>query len=194
MRCGGKPGSTGNVVPLDETTLPPDVNSADAECLDLPDSSEYQQNVLFYISGWLIHQGKKSNLCCICVEAMTSNGSGHQAARFTNLKNVGGLCYPDTDVLVLLGICEKLIKCGCKLSNIFFIVMKKYGREATLFPSTQDHFRESNDGINSHYYSLIRFIVESFFNLRMHKICKNANTSVLTHRQKLTKLITYLNE
>jgi hypothetical protein len=101
--------------------------------------------------------------------------------------------YPSADLMKILRLTERLIREGHPFPKLLSCVMQTYGRMGTLFSNYSAHFEAETSCLSSHYYSLLRFCVETFHNVRMHHIVKQRNLALhaVPLRQKLTKTILF---
>lgn len=203
LRSGCRPGNTGNVVPLDDTAVPdPIVESTTDPAVELfgdllvPSLAYLQDNVLCYIGGWIIRKALSRGFCIICCEALMDPTCSTPASYLTLVKDLGGLFYACGDLVKLLTFTEKLIKASCyPFHTVIRLVLEKFGREGALFSSHMAHFSDENVSLQSHYYSLLRFTVETYFHFRMHALTKAANRrDKLSLRNSLTKKILFMNQ
>jgi len=115
-RCGIQPGTTGNVVALDDTTLPSVCERADrASTEELPTPFEdthelfhdhdyasptlnsLVQNSVVYIAGWVVRKVLKSLACDKCRQSLVTTdppADFTSAYHLLSLRNNGGLVIP----------------------------------------------------------------------------------------------------
>ena len=118
-------------------------------------SSEYRENVLFYIGGFIANKGYKSNICQTCIEALL-DFSWNSPSLLTSLRDYGScLLHPSEDMMKLLRISETLIRAGHDYHFIWRQVWERYGRLGKLFVKYLPHFEAEVDALSSHYYSLV---------------------------------------
>lgn len=80
-----------------------------------PDGSTLQDNILYYIGGFVVKKMFSKASCCSCRESFLWQQDKHnyasagKYANFTNLKNNGGLVRPSKDVLIIIKSAEKIL-------------------------------------------------------------------------------------
>lgn len=199
LRAGCQPGNTGNALPLDDTTVPDPIDRNDPTTATLchflqNNFSYFQENVLHYIGGWIIKKAVARGLCDICCEAMSDPTCSSPSAYLTTVKDFGYLHYASEDLVKLLACTEKLVRGSASFATVMRLVLERYGRMGSLFSGHISHFREESVSLQSHYYSLIRFAVETFYDLRMYSIAKDSNIKKSRVRNALTKKILFLHQ
>lgn len=145
----------------------------DCEDIDLHVISPFVENVLSYVSGFVV----RKVLCRLdCVEcrlslvATSSLVTSSDSCHFLRLKNNGGLMLPSSDVLTVIKITEQCFRTlslrEVNINKILYCVFRELEFKQ-IFAS--NHFADG------HFYSLIKLLVETFVNLRHHHSCKLVN-------------------
>lgn len=199
MRAGCEPGNRGNIIPLDDTSVPEPLTEE-----DLGDSryeldanlSEFSENVLYYIAGFIIKKTREMrNFCDTCSEALmdfTFNGPNVLVKE----RDCGPLYYASHDLLKLLRRAEKLLHTKLAYQSIISSMLENFSGGSALFSSYSFHFSSEVHFLSSHYYSLIKFCAETYLTLRMKSIAKNRNCDMHKKflRQKLNKVVLFANQ
>lgn len=76
-------------------------------------STEYQQNVITYIAGYVVKMVKKRISCNVCLSVLTVNDTESlKSSKFALLKakNRGGLIFPSLDLITVCLETEKLLQ------------------------------------------------------------------------------------
>lgn len=220
VRCGVKPGSTGNVqvessnlLSLEAPVLPQEPAPSPFED-SIIDHTYCQcimklhiitvENIVVYMAGWVIRKIMKRLTCNTCRESLVTDhvppGHGEQGYSLLKLRNRGGLLVPSRGTVSLLMASEKAIrrcmnihsaKNICTKQQILYQVKCEYG---TLDPlSLGDHIHETQHGIDNHYYSLMGLLVEIYYTVRQHHIakCYSMKKQGQSVRQKLNKVVLF---
>lgn len=115
-RAGCKPGNTGNVIPLDDSSVPEPITDEDFDNVFLSvneTASEFKDQVIYYIGGFIVRKSRQTpNFCDECSEVLMDFTNAHESATLTRTKDCGWLYYPSSDLCRLLNVIEKLINCG----------------------------------------------------------------------------------
>lgn len=173
-----------------------------------PQQSTLLNNILVYVSGWVVKKALMKTGCNTCrnVIVTTSAGPKHQEAFvFLKLKNNGGLIFPSDGVLRVVKAAERHLRQLCnsnvttansrmKLLHVQSRVMAELAHLDVF--DMGDHILNTAEGIDNHHFSLIKKIVEIFYNIRQHHMIKlhNLNLHKKNIRQKSTKTIIFLGQ
>ena len=75
--------------------------------MEPPQLSEYSEEVVKYISGFVSKKLKRSNKCMACTVSLTADNS---QCLLVEQKSRGGLLHPSKDVIVICTIVEKFLR------------------------------------------------------------------------------------
>ena len=90
------------------TTPPEKVDDIDWTILEQPFFiSEYKENAIAYIGGYIVRKLSQSMDCATCCRAMTSTDLRKSHFSLIRIKDNGGLAYPSDDIIKILTVCEK---------------------------------------------------------------------------------------
>ena len=173
--------------------------------------SPFIENVLVYMSGWVVRRVFSLIKCTECAELLACQKGDIESSVEGNalliLKDNGGLIHPTKDVVRVVGVAEKVLR---EMVNIRDVTKVKdrssWGLKLEtkvlnelpndLFLSKKKHFQDSTDGLNNHLFSLVRIICRCFLNVRKHHICKMTNISLKKTivRQSNNKLTLFKNQ
>jgi hypothetical protein len=178
--------------PLDET---------DAIPTDLPDLQHFFDktsllhinNIIYYISGFVARRAMQSLSCLTCSSLLTDDSRVANCDMLLKIKDLGGLVTPSKDLVTLLTFCESCVRSKFSFHATNMSVMTKFGRIGHLFSDGLCHFMDTSFGIQCHYYDLIRFTSQLYFNIRMHHAAKQDTLALSTksNRQRLNKVVLF---
>lgn len=166
------------------------------------------ENVLVYISGWVVKKlmGKMSCMTCKAALVLDSTDVASKYGTsyfFLKFKDNGGLVKPSQGVVDVILACEHHMR---ELTNIHKMsrkitstllesrVLAELGRKDIF--SLNEHILATQEGIENHHLTLVRLIAQTFFDLRQHHISRlhNASLHVKNIRKKCTKTIIFLGQ
>ncbi|KAK6167117.1 hypothetical protein SNE40_021217 [Patella caerulea] len=218
-------GSSGNVVGMDDTAIiqaststyvPSTVsrNSEDDMPLDNEIADNYYNfnakhtllidNVLVYISGYVVRKALPQLKCFICRSVIVNPATTYNNTHFLiTIKDNGGLLKPSDGLVKIITIAEKLLRYmspkntpshSCTMLKLQAAVLEEVGGVDLL--KLKSHIDDTHLGIDNHYYDLIRLVVGIFFKLRQHHIVRlhNIKLKAKSIRQKLTKSILFMGQ
>ncbi|KAG6451961.1 hypothetical protein O3G_MSEX007396 [Manduca sexta] len=149
-----------------------------SEILNTENVKETTEQIIGYISAWVSRKLVNKLKCEICTDSLISNDK-LWFHKLIILKNMGGLCFPSTDVFKICLKSEAVIKNQIKatdhiiLSDIKDIQIIKY-RILKSFVSCNDVFESLNSHsieqhpIFNHRLHLIRAVINKFIGVRLH--------------------------
>jgi hypothetical protein len=200
LGCGCHSANFGNVLPLEDTPMPNEINMEDENLNDILGACEFEldsyiTDSVTYICGWVALMANKRLNCSICNNCLINMKPNKNTFRLIAFKNRGGLLYPSEGLIKLFIHAEKLFRKDLLFEKILSMTFEKYGRIGTLFDDAEQHFEVMTHGITSHYFSLVKFCVETYLNVRFHHNTKliNENKQRQSRRQKLNKMILFNN-
>lgn len=186
-------------------------------CLNENKLSEFQENVVFYIAGYIVCCLVNATTCSHCIEILTyksgasidhSYSTPTEAYKsFTNFVTRGGLVYASDVVYKIVHFAEKQI--SLLLQNKFVlkskinlkqklinIVINNFVANMNLFQPTHPVVQEFVSE-ECHEIQIMRKIVDIYMKCRMFHHSKLLNLKLhgnsATVRQKMTKLILFSN-
>jgi len=207
-----------NIVSQDETDLlhlSPDASKVDQfEPLQFTTDHDYCHiahlslfvtNVLEYIAGWVVRRLSPEIACSECLSALvvTANDSGHTDSLLV-IKNNGGLVKPSAGVIAVVTHVEKVLRESVNFHKV--VKDDLWGRELEtkvlhrlpndVFQGLNEHFTNSQYGIDNHYSDLVRNICRIFLKLRRFHVVNITNQQLKGRcvRQALTKTILFKNQ
>lgn len=192
---GVQPDSSGNCTNFSEET------EADFSIIDhfsaVPDfyaDSEFVENVVSYISGFVVRKVLKHEACVFCrlalIDTPTCQNRFFDHRHFIRLKNNGGLLLPSEAVVNVLRIVERLYRCLPDL-----MANKPQRIFVKLFDELPDNLFSSMHMIETnHRLKLIRSLLFAYCHLRSFHVARRMNTGRVTTRHRLTKCITFRSE
>lgn len=165
--------------------------------------SEYSENVVVYIAGFVVKQISKKMLCDKCEESLYGDNSGSNLT-FLLRKNNGGLVIPSDDIVRVCRLCESTIRLLLKQNNgvppkgpVSCIVRKevmKHLNLSNMFLHLHDHALE-NEFPENHILRIVKLTIDMYIKIRCHHTAKSYNVSLHKKvvRQHLTKSILFMN-
>lgn len=187
--------------------------------LDNKNLTDVQENVIFYISGYLVRNLIKNTSCNDCINILLFNDSNTVSSDhsynaptesftfFTSFITRGGLVYASDIIFRIVSFCEKQFRVFLDIDNIYTTktnikqllintAIHHFSSKIHLFkpphPVVQELFSEE-----CHEIQIIRKVIEVFLKVRMHHHSRLINLkihgSAATVRQKMTKLILFKN-
>lgn len=175
LGAGCRSANFGNVLPLDDTppaAYEPEEDGILEEMLPL---TEYVEDVVEYIGGWVIRKAMSRIGCFTCIGCLEQPNPS-RATSLISLKDYGhALKCPSHDLMSLLLLCESLLRQSLPFTRILSNVLRRYGKMGSLFHEAEHHFADMTHGVSSHYYSLVKFCAETYLNLRMHHMARLEN-------------------
>lgn len=186
----------------DENSNYRQTNMLVSEFLEQNILSPFQENVIGYISGYVVRMAEKIIKCTPCINSLHSEyGGAHPTALNLLFKKTrGGLIIPSKDVTDLCIITNTYFKnanINLKLKNqderlaLRILCDLNIGE---LFPSLHSHQFDTEID-NNHIYKLTKTIIKCFIKIKFSQISKEINDANTTHlRQQLSRLIIFSHE
>lgn len=194
---------------MNHTTGDPDFSNV------LDGVTKITENILYYISGFILRGIVTSLDCEECSEALLTPTSDHQYSysyvSFINRKDRGGLLHASYGVYKVILTCEKsfkinvLNKCDSRISteskliqHMVFEVLQSFDWNH-YFPSISDHGFHVEVGFeDDHLTQIIKRMAYKYLNMRLHTYAKRYTREVLNKdkpsiRHQLTKLVLFKN-
>jgi hypothetical protein len=175
----------------------------DINVLDVTRLSDYVEDVVSYIAGWVVRKILPRIKCNDCREALISTAATKDHCLLLELRNRGGLYHPSRDVVIIARRTEKAIRhflggTMATTNNVHYAEIEKTVLQSLpshLFSDYENHFLDSLYDISSHYISLSKCICRAYINVRLHHMARLTNsTDRQSIRQKLTHTILFLNQ
>lgn len=190
-RAGVAPGKNGNVIPLDETP----VEIPDPDDIDDISLSIITEDILQYIAGWVARKVASIIQCETCTSCLKSNERPSDKSLLT-VKMRGKLVVPSADMLKAVLWIERGVRQNLTYGKLRSMFLEKFGLIGCLFYYEYDHFIDTTQQIDSHYYQLLSSVFETFFTLRLHQRAKiiNINNVKKSIRKKLSKVVLFNNQ
>lgn len=173
-----------------------------SEFLERNSASPFQENVIGYISGYVVRMTRKVLKCEECINSLYSEyGGAHPTAlKLLFSKTRGGLIIPSKDVTDLCLITNKYFKnsdINLKLKHqderLALRILNDLNISG-LFPALHDH-QFHTEIHNNHIYKLAKTVIKCFIKIKFSQIAKQINESNTTHiRQQLSRLIIFRHE
>lgn len=185
--------------------------NVDEECIpDIPlvEGQEFdvaKDNILFYICGFIVRKLFKKIDCSTCTENLIENFSMHnynhkfKCSILVDLKNRGGLIKSSVAVIKIVRFVEhKLIELTnsftsntSSITSKIIILTKNYVFNYNIFKN-MNCFEESF--LDNHKLDLVTIICKKYLKIRLHYVAKIKNSTVVSKRRLLTKLILFNNQ
>lgn len=168
--------------------------------------NEYSENVITYISGFVIRKIQKRIKCPKCIEALHFSEDidyMENSLKLINRKSKGGLLLPSKSLQEVCKIVENKIQVLLEIEKhlppkkIFIESLLKYTNKITfddnLFRSLKDHSFDFGIEEDSHKKLLISEIIKVYSSIRIFSITKKINEDISGEkiRKSLNKLILF---
>ncbi|KAK5650506.1 hypothetical protein RI129_001535 [Pyrocoelia pectoralis] len=176
----------------------------------MPDSSLLTDNIVAYISGFVVRMAKKKLKCIECIlalESISDSFMDDSCMQLINRKTKGGL--PSKNVFTICLHAEKQIRCMLHLSNnklprddnffelfILGTSMALISKE-NIFLSLNDHsLAESSIMDETHRVLLMKLIVRCYCRIRWFSVAKRQTEATRGElvRKTYSKLILFHNQ
>lgn len=157
-------------------------------------TSEYKDEVIAYIAGYVTKKLIKILHCAECVDAVIAK-STEKTYNLINIKSRGFLLSPSKDVLNICKKVENAIRIYLKINKVlnkfnmnYFVcdIMEKIIDE-NIFINLKNHINDQSFYCN-HVNNLVRCIIEIYNKVRLCHVITNVD---LSERHKLNKLILF---
>ena len=165
--------------------------------------SEFKQEAIGYIAGFVVKQIKEKHNCMTCSDALTSDTTEH---RLVLLKDRGGLQKASKGIVA---VCLETERCFQRIlcqnsgklpkgkgitSQVVHAVLERSADE-TWFPELNDHMFETTLEDN-HVHSLVKMAASIYCKIKMHHLARRETEKIQQApvRHKLTKLIHQLHQ
>lgn len=154
--------------------------------------SEFSQNILGYIAGFIQKKLLKQIKCPKCIVSISRNNTFNE---LIHLKNFGRLIYPNNNIVAVTKIAEtsfRVVKaCNHFSSEYFYQNILNHAMNNmnnTIFEDLVDH---TFDIFENHRIYLIKAIIIEYLRIRLHHLAKHTSLSFHNKyiRQHLTKTI-----
>lgn len=167
-----------------------------AQTIDETHNDEIKNQIVGYISGFVVYQLLKKLHCDDCKNILLATQK-EWFHKLVDLKDMGGLCYASKDVFVINTETENIIRHYIKLSGGKFM-LKMYSKaflttkviqsllNINIFTQIDGHTKDQFH----HIYDLTKVIIEKYVDIRLHYICKRDTLEKKTKskRQVFNKL------
>lgn len=158
--------------------------------------SQYCEEVVLYIAGFVSRKLGKSLVCESCVGALFGFKENLMGS-LINIKDRGGLAYPSDDVIKICITCEKIFRRqSFSEQNLYKIKKDKLIQRTlaeflhtTIFERLQNHALD-NHPLQNHINLLLKAIAENYVTLRIKYACNSISASERI-RNFYTKLIIF---
>lgn len=162
--------------------------------------SPYVENVIQYISGFIVKKILKIKSFCIVCAEMIKELDPNKAPLLIKIKNRGPFVFPSMDVIKICTAAERVFR--QYYTNLFVQKNIKTKMSQQIINSLDDPFSGtemqthilSQDIFNNHRIQLIKLIIETFLNIRLYHEAKEHSAKNENIRQKYTKLILFKNQ
>lgn len=152
--------------------------------------SKYLDDVVAYISGFLVYIITKTILCTLCAGALEINNTYFP---LIERKNRGGLIKPHPDVIEICKIAERVLRGYAKIeeTNVVNKITIESTRKINIskYFSSLDNHSFDQEPLNNHILQLIKQILNIYITL--HYINSTTNAIDQKIRSFYTKLILF---
>lgn len=136
---------------------------------------KYIDDVIHYITGFVIKKLYKQITCTICLKLLTNNKDVPQQLSLLDIKNKGGLVKPTKDVVYICKIAEKIFRTfqhtlpSIKNNIIEYLTIKATSKLEiqNIFPEISEHILDQSP-LDNHLLQIIKFILQYYFKVRLY--------------------------
>jgi len=165
-----------------------------------PNEIKYVNDVIEYISGFVVRKIIKKMSCSICVMAMIEKHV-EVGLELIQVKNRGGLMKPSYDIIVLCKAAEQVFKTHqhqlstIKDNPINYLIIKATSKIQinNMFKSLSDHILNQSP-LNNHLLQIIHLTLKTYFTVRLHHFNKTISEPKERIRSFLTKTVHFKNQ
>lgn len=181
--------------------------------IDHVEFSYYKNNILYYISGFILKKVIKLLDCCYCIDILleSNNCIEHNYAmelnhfsNFTNFVSRGKLYFPSTAVFKIIQHAEKVFqiaKLNSAINKQNFISCAIIEMKSHFIPKMQELFVPAHPITSTcdplHEVQLVTYLTKKYLELRIQTHSKQQTLEILgrraTIRQKLNKTVLFYN-
>lgn len=198
-------------VPETVTTLPSPFHKQDSvyTSLDHPYSLWYApkftgfiENIAVYIAGFVVRKAIRKIECNTCRQSLVSSYDHENHSHMyhlLSLRNQGGLVIPSQGTVTVVMGAERALRRRmnvltarpCPKQEVLTIVKTEYGLCDPF--ALGSHIRDTQHGVDNHYFDLLDVVVTIYYSLRQRHIARlhTQRAKGRTVRQKYTKLILF---
>lgn len=162
--------------------------------------TEYKNEVISYMAGYILKCLSKRLHCSICLKTLYNDDSTKQNCNLISIKNKGALTYPSCD---LIRICKKTeqkillyIKAYKTLNTLSIekctLEIVSHFLNTDIFIELKNHISD-HDFDSNHIYHLLKLIVQVYLKIRLNHYVKSNNVAI-SKRHKFNKLILFKGE
>jgi len=156
--------------------------------------SEYVEDVVTYIAGFIAKSVTKIIKCEICASYLIQE---KVLSHLQKRKCRGGLISASEDVVTTCLIAEKVFRTHCNLLNARNIIPKLLIKTIAIIPSNvfkNDTHLYDQSPLADHRRQLLKIILTKYFNLRLHHEGSSRKNAIIRIRSLYTKLILHKNQ
>lgn len=173
----------------------------DEFCYTLPQTTEFSQQIITYIAGYVVRTLGKTVKCNECISALNIN-KNHTSDifDFISFKDKGGLVYPSNDVIQICKVAEIEIREIINKSQNFNIrpsvtkphiinnILRRFVN-SNIFSTIAIHQFDQLPTEN-HLVNLMKAVASTYIDVRLHYLTTHLKTTT-TKRQIYIKLILF---
>ena len=173
--------------PKQEAPNPDELSSAvdlDHHYTSVTRLSVYAENVIVYVSGWVVRKLLRTLHWDECRFALIEqeDASSNKSYTLLRLKQKGGLYIPSKSVISVISVTEKQIRLGTQMDKVnqkmSMLKIQTAVLALRLDVCTAKHSIETQHGLDNHNTSLIRMLVSVYVNMRQHHVVRLHNEKV----------------
>lgn len=162
------------------------------------DISEFSENVIEYIAGYIVKQLRKTLHCEECIDALIDKN--HKQNNLICVKNEGGLIQPAKIVIAICIKCEKIIRhvlhvndnmLSNKLFDMYLTnnILQSF-ININVFEMLQEHSHDQSP-LENHVVHLIRAIIQKYVKIRLHYLALNSRNKGINKRHLFNKIVLF---
>ena len=175
---------------------------SDHDYADVPNVmfiSDYQEEVISYIAGYVVRAIGKKITCQRCLAALSGDNNSRLVARMDR----GGLIYASADVIVVcrcVELCvQRLMKTlngnlppAAGITSAINTEVLSASLQKEVFNNLNEHMFDTSV-VDNHLFILIKLITTNYINVLMHHLAKQHNDNLTGERirKNYTKIILF---
>jgi hypothetical protein len=152
--------------------------------------TQYSENVVEYIAGYVVKSVIKVLHCVPCTNALTDSSN---VCEFIKFKNKGSLINPSSDVIKICKLTEKCYR-ECVSPNLNSVLKRnipltiaKRVMDLGVFECLKDHALDL-DPLDTHINKLVQIVSSTYQKIRLHHSVSESNRRNIEHRSTYNKL------
>lgn len=164
----------------------------------VPQDDKFLDNVIIYISGFLMRKLMDKESCTYCFTFLKENKE-RVSCELVNFRQLGGLVYPIFDIVTIVHVTNKAFDSAIAKDGLCNVLKNSVSLTneivSEIFISDSKLLEEISIHDEHHRLRIIKTIVFSFISIKGKHLCRTTNVETSTLiRHKNTKMILFKHE